>query len=437
MKTMRHKYNELRRFRASEQGARLTTALLWGGSATLLGRGLPLLAMMLTARLLGAEEFGKLTLLFSTVLALEVFVTSGLAVTCTKYVADLHRTDPQRTGRIIDLASMLSVGSALMIGVIILVFGNVIAVHVLATPSLLAELYWASILVAILAFSGIQQGILIGVEAFRLISMIELAGGLFILILMISGGVMFGMQGAFAGLICGYFIRFAFQYTVLAKQLASLGIVRHWTLPKEELPMLWRFSLPAMLNSLIFGPIAWLAIAIIVRQANGPAEIGIFYAANQWYSLMLFLPTMLNQVAFPIMTERLQAGDRQYAWRLYESKIWSSIGVVSLVGLVVCLASPFIMDFYGPEYSNHWPVLCVVVLAAWISAPLGPMGNLLIAHTQQWDTLFANIVWAFCLLTVVTVWREHGAFALAWSYVCAYIGKTIYTAVKINQLRRT
>jgi O-antigen/teichoic acid export membrane protein len=422
--------------RSSEIGIRLSSALLWGGVATILGRGLPLLAMMLTARVLGTEEFGKLMLLYSTTLAFEVFVTAGLSVTCTKFVADLHRTDPQRTGRVIDLANIISAIAALLIGGLLICFASTISQHVLAAPELTTALYWVAALVALLSFSGIQQGILVGFEAFRVVSLIELAGGISILFLVPICGLIFGMQGAFWGLILGYALRLSAQHFAVAKQIATRGIQRQWAFPKDELAILWQFSLPGMLNSVVYGPVAWLAIAVVARQPNGAAEVGIFYAANQWFSLLLFLPTILNQVAFPIMTERLNAGWTDTAWRLFYGKILATVGVVTLAVLVVGFISPFIMDFYGVEYASKWHVLLVVILAAWISAPLGPMGNMLIAHTKQWSWFVANLVWAGCLLFVVYMLRHHGAFALAWAHVAAYLGKWIFTATKINQLRQ-
>lgn len=431
-----NKYREyLLGFRSSEVGMRLSSALLWGGGATIVGRGLPLLAMMLTARILGSEDFGKLTLLYSTALAFEVFVTGGLAVTCTKFVADLHRANPERTGRVIDLANIISAIASLLIGGLLVSFASIISKYILAVPELTVEIYWVAVLTALLAFSGIQQGILVGLEAFRVVNFVELIGGLSILFLMPLGGMKFGMQGAFLGLMLGYVLRLIAQHLAVAKQIASQGIQRRWVLPKKEVAILWQFSLPGMLNSVAFGPIAWLAIAIVARQPNGTAEVGIFYAANQWFSLLLFLPTILTQVAFPIMTERLYAGRTDTAWKLFYGKILVIIGIVTPFALVISIASPYIMGFYGGEYGAKWLVLLVVVFAAWISSPLGPMGNMLIAHAKQWSWFVANLVWASCLLFVVYTLRHHGAYALAWAYVAAYLVKAIYTSVRLYQLK--
>src|SRR5262245_49459009 len=120
MRTRRDRTTELagrlERLSASDFGRRIGAAVVWGGLAAVLGRGLPVFAMMLVARLLGATEFGKLTLLLSTALAFEVLITSGLAITCTKFVSDHKGSDPQRAGRMIDLAFIVSAAMAVWVG---------------------------------------------------------------------------------------------------------------------------------------------------------------------------------------------------------------------------------------------------------------------------------------------------------------------------------
>src|SRR5205823_10853628 len=106
----------LQRFRASEIRRRIARGLLWGGFATIIGRGFLQIGMIVTARLLGPAEFGKLTLLFSTALSFEVLATAGLALTCMKFVADLKLKDPLRAGRIIDLANIVSAINGVLIG---------------------------------------------------------------------------------------------------------------------------------------------------------------------------------------------------------------------------------------------------------------------------------------------------------------------------------
>jgi len=425
----------LQRLRSSETGIRLSKALLWGSFATILGRGLPLVAMMLAARSLGPVAFGKLTLLYSTAVALEVFVSAGFSLTCTKFVADLHRQDPLRTGRILDLADVITTITAMLIGGFLVILAPWLAGDVLAAPDLTPELYSSVVLVTILAFSGVRQGTLIGFEAFRAVALTELVGGLAIFLCVPLGAIMYGVQGAFGGMMLGYGLRLVAQHLAVAREVLELGIPRQWDLPMDELSVLWRFSLPGMLNSLLWGPVMWCAMAIIAHQPNGHAEVGVFSAANQWFSLLLFLPSVINQAAFPILTERFHAGETRSAWKVFYGQVLVILGALTPLVLAIAVLSRYIMGVYGAEYGEKWLILVVVAIAAWFAAPQGPMGNLLLAHAKPWSWFTASLVWAGCLLFVVAILRDHGALALAWGYVVAYAARGLYALFHVYQLR--
>jgi O-antigen/teichoic acid export membrane protein len=236
-------------------------------------------------------------------------------------------------------------------------------------------------------------------------------------------------------MVFGYGLRLIAQHFAVTRQTSKLGIIRRWTLPVSEIPVLWRFSLPAMLNSLLGGPATWCAISIIAHQTNGHAEVGVFNAANQWFSLLQFLPTIMTQVSFPILTERLNAGAANAAWKLFCGQILVTIGIVTVAVIVVILMSPFIMGFYGFQYADKWPILIAVAIASWFAAPQGPMGNLIIAHEMPWSWFVDSVLWAGCLIVVVCIFRSRGAIALAWGHVAAYAVRGLFASVQVHQLR--
>jgi O-antigen/teichoic acid export membrane protein len=161
----------------------------------------------------------------------------------------------------------------------------------------------------------------------------------------------------------------------------------------------------------------------------------VFSAANQWFSLLLFLPTVINQVAFPILTERFHAGAAKSAWKLFYGQVLVTLGVLTPVILAIAVLSRYIMGVYGAEYGEKWLILVAVAVAAWIAAPQGPIYNLFLAHAKPWSWFVANLIWAGCLLFVVAIWRDHGAIALAWGHVAAYAARGLYASVCVYQLR--
>src|SRR5205085_5151438 len=179
----------------------------------------------------------------------------------------------------------------------------------------------------------------------------------------------------------------------------------------------------------------WCSLAIVAHQPNGHAEIGVFNAANQWFSLLLFLPTLMSQATFPILTERLNAGAGSSAWRLFYGKLAVTIIGVTPMVLAIALLSFFIMRLYGPIYSERGGVLILIAIAAWFAAPQVPMGNLLVAHAMPWSWFRASLIWAGCLVLVVSVFRAYGALRLASAYVSAYAARGLYAFLSVYRLR--
>lgn len=77
---------------------------------------------------------------------------------------------------------------------------------------------------------------------------------------------------------------------------------------KKEISVLWRFSFPAALSSALVGPANWMCNVMLVNQSAGYGEMGIYNAAIQWNSIIIFLPALMSQVFLPLMTEIENSG---------------------------------------------------------------------------------------------------------------------------------
>ena len=63
------------------------SAMFWNGLAGVCARGLPVLGMIIAARILGREAFGQLGIVYQTIMTLQVFAIAGLGTTATTFVA--------------------------------------------------------------------------------------------------------------------------------------------------------------------------------------------------------------------------------------------------------------------------------------------------------------------------------------------------------------
>jgi O-antigen/teichoic acid export membrane protein len=194
-----------------------------------------------------------------------------------------------------------------------------------------------------------------------------------------------------------------------------------------ELAVVWRFSLPSLLSGVLATPVYWLCSTLLVNQPEGYAQMGIFNAANQWFIALLLLPTLLGQVALPLLSERLGQQDTLKSARILAVCIkLSALAAVPLV-LLGSLASPYIMAWYGRGFAASWPTLIAVLLTGGLVAIQTPVGQIIAASGRMWLGGLMNLGWAVCFLLATWWLVRWGALGFATARLLAYIAHTIWT----------
>jgi O-antigen/teichoic acid export membrane protein len=410
--------------------------MFWNGVAAVLSRGLPVLGMILAARILGREAFGQLGIAHSTAMMLQVFAVAGLGTTATTFIARWRKADPDRAGRIIVLcyAFTLVSGSIFLFG--LAGGGERVAATLLAAPELADDLSIAGYLMFAVTLSAVQSGMLIGFQAYREMAAANLVGGIASALLVVLGAGIAGVPGALWGLTGAHAIQASANALLLARAMRRDGVRLRLALPRDELPLLWRYSLPGLLTMALWTVPTWTASVILVRQPNGLDEMGLLAAANQWFSALMFVPGVLTQVLLPIYSERLADDRRTEAGRLaLRSAHLVELGMVLLVTPLVLL-SPSIASLYGAEFRDGAPVFAVLFVTAALAAPQGALGNYLAAAERMWTRLGINVIWAAILIAGAAALIEQGAFGVALAALMAYGARTVLTYLYLRRLTR-
>src|SRR5262249_41467694 len=153
-----------------------------------------------------------------------------------------------------------------------------------------------------------QAGVLYGFEAFRVTATLQAVVGFLDSPFMLGGYYLGGLNGVLWGMAASRFVYWLLMQRALRAEARRHNIpliFSHW---KQELSVLWRFSIPAALGGVMVVPVNWVCSALLVNQPKGYAEMGAFNAASQWYNLLMFLPTVLGGALLPILSDRM--GDR-------------------------------------------------------------------------------------------------------------------------------
>jgi O-antigen/teichoic acid export membrane protein len=351
----------------------------------------------------------------------QVFAGASLGLTATKFVAQFRLRDGVRTGGMIAFSEALGIVTGSMSALLLFLCAVPIATHFLANPPLAKLLRISSAGLLLSALNGAQQGGLMGLHAFRSMAIANLIAGMLSLPFIIIGVVSYGLEGAVWATILSLALSCVFSHYALRLRCKAESIVVAIRDYRQYWSILSSFTLPALLGASIVGPATWICNALLVNTPRGYAEMGIFNAANLWYSLLLFLPTTLGQAVLPALSETYGDRDSQNARRLTKLTVAANLLIVLPAAFVCSLLSPLIVKIYGPGFSRAWPTLILALVTAAIVAVQSPVGNVIIASGRMWSGFILNAFWGTSFVALSAIAVRWGAFGLSGARLCAYI----------------
>ncbi len=380
-----------------------------------------LAASVLVARMLGKTGYGELGMIQSTVGMFGVFAGFGLGLTATKHVAEFRQNDPERAGRIIGLSGLVAVVTGGLMALGLSIFAPWLAAHTINAAHLAGALRIGAVMLFLSALNGAQTGALAGFEAFKTIAYVNLFVGLFSFPILVGGVYLGGLTGVVWALTINLGVNWLLNHLALRKE------ARHYDIPltfrncSRELSVLWAFSMPAVLSGALVVPVNWACRALLVRQPGGYGEMGIFNVAEQWYSVMLFLPGLLGSVVLPVLSERLGQKDTQRARRTLVLAVKTNLLLVLPLVLFASIASPCIMGLYGEGFRSGWPTLVVVLVTAGMTAIQTPVGQIIAASGRMWIGCAMNMGWAIAFVLGTLLLVDYGSLGLATARAAGYI----------------
>ena len=399
---------------------RFARGAFWTTAGAGVSRLATLTSAVIVARILGKVMYGELGMVMATVTMFTAYASMRLGVTAARYVAEFRERDPAKAGRILGLASLTAIISGGIVTLVAICSAPYISLHAINAPHLRIAIQLGSVILLFEAISGAQRGALTGYEAFRSAAKADLIVAICTLPIVLGGAYVFGLIGAVAGRglqsLSGCFLY----------HLAVRRESRRWAVRltirglASELPILYRFSLPAVLGGVIVAPAIWVASAMLANQPGGFGEMGIFSAARQWWGALLILPQLLAQVNLPILTDRFTATDPKGVQKV----LLASVGVNALLSIpaavVLSILSPWVMFMYGEGFRTGAPTLVLLVWAATLAAIQQPVAQVIIASSRMWLSFLTNAIWAASLLTIFSFLQDTGASGLATSFLLSY-----------------
>lgn len=376
-------------------------------------RAITLLLNIWLARELQKEAFGELSVIHGTALMLQAFAEFGMGITTTKYVAELKTNGASRAGRIIALSTLVAalVGSVVL--TILWLGAPWLATHVLANPRLVRLIRIGSGMVLFGAITAAQTGSLAGLQAFRTLAKTYLFSGLASVPIVIIGTLRFGIEGTVAALTISSAVGWAIQEVAVYLEAKKAGIRIQYRGCMAESQVLWIFSLPGVLATILIAPIHWACSALIANQLHGYEQLGIFNAANQWRLVILFIPSGLSSIVLPMLSHlHKEKQIRNYRIVLRYNLI-VNFGLASLSAIIFTVFSKYIISTYGSGFESARSVLAILAVSAVVMAVLSVITQILASKGKMWWSFSLNLIWGATQILFTWLFRRYGAIGLA------------------------
>lgn len=407
----------------------------WTMAGNVAWKALAAVANILIGRILGPQGLGELGVVRSTASVFETIAGLRMGPTATRFVAEHRIKDPPRAARILKLTLVSSAAVCGVLAIVLAATAPVIAEDVFNDPRLTTLLALGAALVFFNAFGRVQEFAIAGFERFRSIAAFNVCRGVASLAIVVPLAYVFGVLGALSGLLLvsgtvmiGYAVN-------LRRRKIEAGFPARiaWRDLRQELPILWEFTLPSLISGVILVGVMWGGRAMLANQDGGFAQVGVFEAANQLRLAIMFLPQVLAQVVVPILAEAHGRGDTADFFAAMRLQVQSvCLATLPIVLVLIGFAEP-LAGLFGAAFAGLPPVIALLAIAAFIQA-----NNMSIARTfdgigRRWVHCGFFVVWGCVFVAAaIPLIPAMGALGMAAAYAVAEATMLVLQALYVD-----
>ncbi len=379
-------------------------------------------AAVLLARILGRHAYGQFALIQSSLVAMTTVASLALGVTATKYVSEYRISQPEKTGRVLGLASSVAAVAALVFSGVLFAGAAKWTPGAGAESSLLEGARIGALYVFFITMNGYQLGAIAGFEAFQSAGLISVAYGASNLLLSWSLATVAGLRGAVAAQVASACLLWTMYHFALHRQCRKHGIRIDYKGALQECGVLWRFSVPGAACGIVASLAIWWCNAYLV-QTRGFAELAVFAAANTMRSMVLFVPAMVARVTSPLLNS-LRSDGRLFTYRrTFLGAVVLNASVAIVAGTVLMLNWQIVLRLFGRDFRGSNLLLAALLGASVLEVIGNSLFQALFSSGRIWKNLAILSFWAAVLITAsrFTV-PAAGAAGLALAYLFAWGG---------------
>ncbi|MBM0171288.1 oligosaccharide flippase family protein [Altererythrobacter sp. C41] len=397
-----------------------------------LEKGALAVAILILAKILGAPDYGRLTLAQGMVNTAQIFIILGAGTILARYIPAMLEESFQRAVEVVNLCALMILATASAFIFAGIAGSATITTGVLGLPAQSSVIYWILVWVVLAAVHGLLFTIMLSLEEGRVLGIVSLASALALVVVVPLAAARWGFHGAVVALAATNGLKALLLLRFYVRLLALRGVNFWIPARRSDLPLLLSFGVPVFLSSALWAPTMWLAQIILKHSSpTGLASVGVFGFCNNILGLVILMSSITNRAAFPILSSLKARGDRGETRKFIISILAIQVAAAIAVGTPLAFFAPQIMAAMGPDFVGGAAVLLVMVAAGLCISGQQPLINLLLVNDKASVNLIGMAIWSASLLSIAFVFVNMGALGIAIGVLAAAIIKGLYVSSAI------
>ena len=373
--------------------------MLWG---LLVSTVISAVGAIIIARLLGPDLYGLYAVALAAPGLIAVFRDWGVPAAITRFTAQYkaeNRTDEIRSIFVAGLVFEVVLG--LVLFMVSFVFSSFLATTVYNRPDIVSMIQIVSVTILAGGLVGVASAVFTGLERMKLNNIIVIVQA----VVRVTVAIALVVAGLGAlGAIEGYSISIIFA--------GLIGVMLIWTvynkLPKPAtarlelkayIGMMLGYGVPLSVSSMISSFQSHFYIFLLpIYYAKDNVIIGNYGVAGNFIVLIGFFSIPITTMLFPAFSKLSEEKDKQTLQTIFKYSVkYSSLLVVPIAFLVICLAEPGVDTLFGNTYSSA-PLFLTLISIPYLYTAFGNLsvGNLISSKGQTkfilWQTLLTAAV---------------------------------------------
>ncbi len=329
---------------------------------------------ILLARVMTVEGFGQVAFFLNAALLLSVLGACGQQIAMVRFVPPLLAWGDRKQALpdFVGLAYFRAIlGAALLYA---LAVGLALCGLLPGVDPLLAATGFA--LIPAMGWIDIQSHFARSVQRLPLslipkeVAWRGISGLLILGIVLTSGRAQLGAPGVLAALLTVLLLVALAQGAVL-QHLTGLRPHFRWGCGREEAAE-WRATTVPFWITSVSNVFLANADVIAVALYVGPAEAGIYFAANRLAQLLALFVISQNIVIGPQLAQAWAPRDPAAIAALLRRTTRATTVPTVALGVAMLASAPWLLGLFGPNFGPASPMLQVLVLASVVNAATGP-----------------------------------------------------------------